>query len=296
MKKTIICAAALAALVSCAWAKKKPDLYDDKKMHPTDRSGLEKFLGTNRYDICGDCAMFIRPVVGKIKAKRGEFIYRRGTDVAGFRIQYDTSAYTVEMAEEPRKICCDAIDKYFADFENKRLNRKASAAKTRVVYGHAPGYEEFGIAKSAMNYKAKPELYFGYDFVDGNPYFVIHVPKAKNLTLEGKSSDIPNLETIVQNYYFTRAQAQKLKEFICEENISLFHAAEEEKLKDLRVDSVMDEYVENDGEAPSNKKAKKAKKDKKNKAEENSENDDYAENQEVTPIKKKDQEPVGDAY
>jgi len=296
MKKTIVCAAALAALISCAWAKKKPDLYNDKKMHPTDRSGLEKFLGTNRYDIYDECAMFIHPIVGKIKAKRGEFIYRRGTDVAGFRIQYDTSAYTVEMAEEPRKICCDAIDKYFDDFENKRLDRRASATKTRKVYGKAPGYEEFGVAKAMMNYKAKPDFYFGYDFVDGNPYFVIHVPKAKNLAMEGKSTDLPNLETIVQNYYFTRAQAQKLKEFICEENIGLFHAAEEEKLKELRSDSETDEYVENDGEASSNKKGKKSKKNKKNKAEENSENDDYAENQEVTPIKTKNNEPAGDAY
>lgn len=273
MKKTILCAAALAALVSCAWAKKKPDLYDDKKMHPTDRSGLEKFLGTNRYDIYDECAMFIRPIVGKIKVKRGSFIYRRGTDVAGFRIQYDTSAYTVEMAQEPRKICCEAIDKYFEDFENKRLDRTASAAKTRKVYGKAPGYEEYGVSKTMMNYKAKPDFYFGYDFVDGSPYFVIYVPKTKNLAIEGKASDLPNHETIVQTYYFTRAQAQKLKEFISEENISVFHAAEEEKLMEMRADSEADEYIENDDVTPIKTK-KKAKDNGKN----------------------KDKEPAGDDY
>lgn len=263
MKKSFVCAAVIAALVSCAWAKKSPDLYSDKKMHPTERSGLEKFLGTNRYDICGDCAMYIRPLIGKIKAKPGEFIYRRGTDVAGFRVQYDTSAYTVEMAQEPRKICCDAIDKYLDDFENKRLDRKANSRKTRKAYGKAPGYEEFGMIKSAMSYKAKPDFYFGYDFVDGSPYFAIYVPKSKNLALEGRPTDLPNLETIVQTYYFTRAQAQKLKEFICEENISLFHVAEEEKIKEIKADAEADEYVENE---------------------------------DVTPIKKKDKKAAGDAY
>ena len=251
MKKIIATAVAALLVVSSAFAKKKTiDPYDDKKMHPTERSGLEKFLGTNRYEVLDECAIYIRPIVGKIKAKKGNFIYRRGTDVAGFRIYYDTTAYTVEIAQETRQICCDAIDKYFDDFENKRLNRKGKADKTRVIYGKAPGYEEYGVAISMMNYKAKPTFYFGYDFVDGSPYFVIHVAKAKNLALEGKATDLPNLETIVQNYYFTRAQAQKLKDFINEANISLFHQAEQKKLSELRADSENDEYVENEDVTP----------------------------------------------
>ena len=251
MKKIIATAVAALLVVSSAFAKKKTiDPYDDKKMHPTERSGLEKFLGTNRYDVFDEVAMYIKPIVGKIKAKKGNFIYRRGTDVAGFRIYYDTTAYTVEMAQEPRQICCDAIDKYIEDFENKRLDRKAKSNKTRAVYGNAPGYEEYGVAISMMNYKAKPTFYFGYDFVDGSPYFVIHVAKAKNLALEGRSTDLPNLETIVQNYYFTRAQAQKLKDFINEANISLFHQEEQKKLSELRADSENDEYVENEDVTP----------------------------------------------
>lgn len=291
MKKTILCAAALAALVSCAWAKKKPDLYDDKKMHPTDRSGLEKFLGTNRYEVLDECAIYIRPIVGKIKAKKGNFIYRRGTDVAGFRIYYDTTAYTVEMAQEPRQICCDAIDKYIEDFENKRLDRKAKSNKTRAVYGNAPGYEEYGVAISMMNYKAKPTFYFGYDFVDGSPYFVIHVAKAKNLALEGRSTDLPNLETIVQNYYFTRAQALKLKEFIHESNISLYHAEEQKKLAELNAISENDDYVEASSDVPEKKK-----KAKKSKSKEDAGTDEYVEKEDVTPIKTKAKESVGEEY
>ncbi|MBO7121925.1 MAG: hypothetical protein J6V90_01410 [Treponema sp.] len=261
MKKLAIFAAILAAALTLASAKKakKVDPYDDKKMHPTDRSGLDKWLGTNRYDVLDEAGMYIKPVIGKIKVKKGNFIYRRGTDVAGFRIYYDTTAYTVEMAEETRKACCDAIDRYCDDFENKRLDRKAKFDKTRRVYGSAPGYEEYGIAIGMMNYKAKPNFHFGYAFVDGSPYFVIHVAKAKNLALEGRSTDLPNLESIAQNYYFTRAQAQKLKEFICEENISLFHAEEAEKIDELKSDAETDDYIEASGEVP-DKKKKKAKK------------------------------------
>lgn len=251
MKKIIATALAALLVVSSAFAiKKKVDPYDDKKMHPTDRNGLEKFLGTNRYEVLDDVAMYIKPIVGKIKAKKGNFIYRRGTDVAGFRIYYDTTAYTVEMAQETRQICCDAIDKYFDDFENKRLNRKGKADKTRVIYGKAPGYEEYGVAINMMNYKAKPDFYFGYVFVNDSPYFVIHVAKAKNLALEGRPTDLPNLETIVQNYYFTRAQAQKLKDFINEANISRFHIAEQEKIKEMKTDAEVDEYVENEDVTP----------------------------------------------
>ncbi len=292
MKKIIVAAVAALLVVSSAFAKKKTiDPYDDKKMHPTDRSGLEKFLGTNRYEVLDECAIYIRPIVGKIKAKKGNFIYRRGTDVAGFRIYYDTTAYTVEMAQEPRQICCYAIDKYFEDFENKRLDRKANSNKTRAVYGNAPGYEEYGVAINMMNYKAKPTFYFGYDFVDGSPYFVIHVAKAKNLALEGRSTDLPNLETIVQNYYFTRAQALKLKEFIHESNISLYHAEEQKKLAELNAVSENDDYAEASSDVPEKKK-----KAKKSKSKKESDTDEYVEKEEVTPIKAKAKEPVGEEY
>ena len=244
MKKLTVLAAFLAVVLTTAEAKKQPDLYSDKKMHPTDRSGLEKFLGTNRYEVLDEVGMYIKNIIGKMNAKKGNFIYRRGTDVAGFRIYYDTTAYTVEMAQEPRAACVAAIDQYFDDFENKRLDKKAKMDKTRKVYGSAPGYQEYGVALNMMNYKAKPKFHFGYVFMKGNPYFVIHVEKAKNLALAGNATDLPNLETIPQNYYFTRAQAQKLKEFICEENIGLFHSQEQEKLNSLKADAENDDYVE----------------------------------------------------
>jgi|GEM_PF-1635739 hypothetical protein len=286
MKKLLIFAAILVAALAWASAKKakKVDPYDDKKMRPTDRSGLEKFLGTNRYEVMDEVGMYIRPIVGKIKAKKGNFIYRRGTDVAGFRIYYDTTAYTVEMAQETRQLCCDAIDNYCADFENKRLDKRAKLDKTRRVYGSAPGYEEFGVAIKLMNYKAKPTFYFGYAFVNGNPYFVIHVAKAKNISLEGKhSADTPNMETIPQNYFFTRAQAQKLKDFICEENIGLYHSQEQEKLDELKSDAENDDYVEADGVIP--EKKKKDKKAKKADPEGDA-YDDAPADEDITPIQK----------
>ena len=266
---------------------KKVDPYDDKKMHPTDRSGFEKFFGTNRYDVFDECAMYIKPIAGKIKAKKGNFIYRRGTDVAGYRIYYDTTAYTVEMAQETRQLCCDSIDRYCDDFENKRLDRKGKFDKTRRVYGSAPGYEEFGVAIKLMNYKAKPVFHFGYAFVDGNPYFTIFVAKAKNLALEGKrSEETPNLETIPQTYYFTRAQAQKLKEFICEENIGLFHSQEEEKLKEFKADAQNDEYTEADDVVPEKKKKEKKAKKEDKKVEDADNYEESGADEEITVIKK----------
>lgn len=265
MKKIIFTMLIALAMLSALSAKKPKtvDPYDEKKMHPKDRTGADKWLGTNRYDVLDELGIYIKPIIGKIKVKKGNFIYRRGTDVAGFRIYYDTSAYTAEMAEETRKVCCDAIDKYFDDFANKRLDRKAKFETTRRVYGSAPGYEEYGVVMNMMNYKAKPTFYFGYGFVNDSPYFVIHVPKTKNLALEleGDHSDSQNTETIPLNYYFTRAQAQKLKEFICEENISLYYAKEQEKYKDIMENAANDEYTEASGAAPEKKKKAKKQKD-----------------------------------
>lgn len=222
---------------------KKYDPYNEQKMHPTDRTTAQKFFGSNRFNVMDECYMFIKPIVGKIKVKKGHFIYRRGTDVAGFQIYYDTSAYAVQMSQETRAVCTEAINRYFSDFENKKLDKKMKASKTKVIYGSGPGFEEYGVVLALPNYYSKPKFSFGYEFVNGSPYFVIHVSKAENLGIKNKSSETNN-ESIVQNYYFTRAQATKLKEFISDENIALLD--ESIKIEKAIKESAADDYVEAD--------------------------------------------------
>lgn len=276
MKKAILFSMfiAIALTVACAKKAKKNDPYDEKKMHPIDRTGVQKFLGTNRYDVLDECSFFAKNIVGKMKVKKGNFIYRRGTDVAGFRGYYDTTSYAVQMAQEARETCIAAIEKYLSDFENKALDRNLKAQKSRRLYGETIIYIDFGVALEMMNYKAKPNATFGYVFDNNSPYFVIHLDKAKNLTLEGKSSqDYGNLETVVVNFYFTRKQAQALKEFIQNDNINAL--ATKYDYKEIEVDAQNEgaEYFEADDAVPEKKSRSKKSKD----AKQPQEGDDYSE-------------------
>lgn len=280
MKKALLAFAALSILLAAAAAKnKKEDPYNEKKLRPIERSGVQKFLGTNRYDVLDEFSVFIKNMIGKLKVKKGSFIYRRGTDIAGFRIYYDTSAYAVQMAQEAREACIAAIDRYCADFENKALNRSLKAAKSRRLYGQTISYMEYGVAMEMMNYKAKPVTTFGYVFDDRNPYFVIHMDKAKNLTLEGKSSkDYGNLETIILNFYFTRKQALELKKFLSNDNVNSLMAKYDYKEFEIDAQNEGIEYSEADDTVPEkDKKQRKNKKAKPAEAEEYSEGDDYTE-------------------
>jgi hypothetical protein len=280
MKKALLAFAALSILLAATAAKnKKEDPYNEKKLRPTERSGIQKFLGTNRYDVLDEFSVFIKTMIGKLKVKKGTFIYRRGTDIAGFRVYYDTSAYAVQMAQEAREICIAAIDRYCADFENKALDRSLKAAKSRRLYGQTVSYMEYGVAMEMMNYKAKPITTFGYVFDDRNPYFVIHMDKAKNLTLEGKSSKYyGNLETIILNFYFTRKQALELKKFLSNDNVNSLKAKYDYKEFEIDAQNEGIEYSEADDTVPEkNKKQKKNKKTKPAEAEEYSEGDDYTE-------------------
>jgi len=266
MKKALSLFAALLFLAAAAFGKtKKQDPYDEKKMRPIERTGVQKFLGTNRYDVLDECSYFVKNMVGGMKVKKGSFIYRRGTDIAGFRGYYDTSAYALQMAREARETCVAAIDRYCSDFENRALNRRLKARKTRRLYGSAGVYIDFGVTLEMMNYKAKPNATFGYAFEKDSPYFVIHLDKAKNLTLEGKrSSDYGNLETIVVNFYFTRKQALALKEFISNENVDSMAANYNYKQIEEDAQSEAAEYFEADDSVPQKKgKAKKTKATKK---------------------------------
>lgn len=280
MKKALLVFAALLAFLAAAVAKNiKQDPYNEKKLRSIDRSGIQKFLGTNRYDVLDECSLFVKNMIGKMKVKKGTFIYRRGTDIAGFRAYYDTSAYAVQMAQEARETCIAAIDRYCADFESKNLNRNIKANKSRRLYGETISYIDFGVAMEMMNYNAKPKTSFGYAFENGNPYFVIHMDKAKNLKLEGKSSrEYGNLETIILNFYFTRKQALALKAFLSNDNVNSLKAKYDYKEFEIDAQNEGIEYSEADDTVPEkNKKQKKNKKTKPAEAEEYSEGDDYIE-------------------
>ena len=202
------------------------DPYNKKKMIGN-RDFADRLLNINKYTKIEPFTVYLRPTVGKMFVRKANLIYREGTDVAGFEMYYDTSAYALQFATDARRVLREAVKSYFKDFDERRLDRSASARKTRSVYGFCEGYEDFGIVSGMMTNYCRPKVFFGYVFIKNTPYFTVNVQKSKNLAVEDSKSEEATLkaEVIEQTYYMTKAQANKLMVFLTDENIGALQAA-----------------------------------------------------------------------
>lgn len=193
------------------------DHYSEEKLSGSNRSFGQKLFNLNKYEKIDNFTLYAKPTLGGFGTRKGSLIYREGTDIAGFECYYDSCAYAVQFAQAERNALISAFERYKKDFDEKKLKRKDS--KSRQAYGFVGGYEDFGNIEASMMYYCKPKVYFGYNFIDGNPYFCIYVKKAENLAVDQKKEG-GFKETIDQSYYFTKAQATVLTEFLSDENIS----------------------------------------------------------------------------
>lgn len=216
------------------------DPYDKEKLRPkAERNFGQKLFGLNRFQQIAPFSVFAKSSVGKLHLKKnGSLIHRAGTDIGGFYCYYDTSAYAVQFAQPARAVLVSAVEQYLSDFENKKLNKNAKKKDTESIYGTAEAYEEYGIALANLNHAARPKVCFGYEFIKGNPYFMIYAKKAKDLKYIKRSGDDSNADsTIPQRYYFTKAQAKTLATFLSDSNI-------ESLRKETSYDEVSDDYFD----------------------------------------------------
>ena len=197
------------------------DPYRPAKLSGSDRTFGQKLFNLNKYAKLDNFTLYAKPVLGGLGTRKGTLIYREGTDIAGFECYYDSCAYAVQFAKAERNALIKAFERYKKDFDEKKLDRKDS--KSRQAYGFVGGYEDFGNISASMQYYCKPKIYFGYNFVSGNPYFCIYVKKAENLAVDQKKEG-GFKETVDQSYYFTKAQATVLCDFLSDENINALKA------------------------------------------------------------------------
>lgn len=229
------------------------DPYNKKKMRGNRNFG-ERLLNINKFTKMDPISAYLKPTLGPMFLRKGHLIYREGTDIAGFMMYYDSSAYALQFSKAARAVVCAAIDSYYKDFDEKRLDRNAKASKTRGVYGFCEGFEDFGVVSGMMTNFSRPLVYCGYIFEKNTPYFTLNVRRAKNLAVNEKSEEgALKANTIEQTYYLTKAQAKKLSVFLSEANISALQAAS----------TLGDEYEESDvyqeaGEAPATPAAQEA--------------------------------------
>ena len=200
------------------------DPYNQKKMIGK-RGFTDRLLNINKFTKVEPFSAYLKPTVGNMFVRKGHLIYREGTDVGGYMMYYDDMAFAIQFAQADRAIAVDAINRYFDDFDQKRLNRSAKRKNTREIYGFCNAYEDYGVVSGMMTYYARPKVFFGYVFVKNSPYFTINVRQAKNLAVNEKTEEGSLKATAIeQTYYLTKAQAQKLAAFLGDQNIDSLYA------------------------------------------------------------------------
>lgn len=186
------------------------------------KNALESFFTFGNKDdfISNDVtAVFTRTVTGSIKQKKASIMINPEKQTAGFGSTYMSAYYIVQLDAESRAKLAKAVELYLNDFENKKLDRKDR--KSYKKYGQFNIHLDWGTISSSTPNFGDGTAYFGYEFEKGSPYFSITCYPMHN-----KYWDIVNEATSEQSlqlkYFFTKALAQELVDFISEEKISSF--------------------------------------------------------------------------
>lgn len=264
MKKIMAIALVMTAALSCFAVKRNSvkDTITEKKMGNYD--DIETGNGTFRLK-----KMFSNELEPK---EFSVMLYPRKGIVA---FQYKRSVAErdkIDFDEDGRQAFFKAFEEYKADFDAKKLDKKAK----KFV-------KKYGVARSRVSWGpfqystyADPKIEFGYLFVGKSPYFCINVPYTES---KQKKGDIP-VYYGGSILYFTRSQAEDFAKAMQPEVIQealdsmKIVAPDGDDYDEEGISADSEEYEETSDEAP----VKKSSKGKHKKVvEEEVDNSDYEE-------------------
>lgn len=249
MKKitTFACAVFCAAiLISCESTKNQNDVPSDSyfaegeenkgDLIETNKNSEQKKLTTqkkkknvlesfftfgNKDDfVFGDeFSLFTRGTVGGIKQKKADFMIAPEKMTAGFGSSYMAAYYILQFDQGSRQKFANAVNQYFSDFENKKLERKNSS--TYKKYGKTDVHLDWGTIKSSTPNNADGAAYLGYEFVKNSPYFTITIYPMHNNHWD-VVGDSTSIESMSLKYYFTKSQATQFCSMLEDEKIASY--------------------------------------------------------------------------
>lgn len=253
--KSIICASLFALMLSSCTSTKNQetvpvDDYDsqsvssdtDVNLNKTtnqkvntnkknEKNAFEKFFTFGNKDdfVYGDeFSVFTPGTLGGIKQKKADFMIAPEKQTAGFGSSYMAAYYVVQMNEEARADFINAVNQYFSDFENKRLERKGR--NTFKKYGSIDVHLDWGTISSSTPNNADGKAMIGYEFIKNSPYFSISMYPMHNNHWD-VVGDATSIESMSLKYYFTKAQA-----------LQFINSLEEDNIKKLLLGYSSDEY------------------------------------------------------
>lgn len=183
------------------------------------KSGIEDFFtfgNKDEYIFYDQTTVYTKEMTGMTE-KNASVVVRYDDHMAGFGSYNAMMYYYVLFDKDNRATLAKAIEAYFSDFENKRLQRKGK--KTDKAYGKIGYRLSWGtISSSTPNY-GFGEGYCGYEFVKGAPYFTIYNYEFDNIYYE-RAGDATTRKSNFVKYYFTKSQLRNLLNLLSEEKIT----------------------------------------------------------------------------
>ena len=162
-----------------------------------------------------DSSTFYKTLTGKLKQTAATATINPNNGEAGFSAKCFSTFNIIMMDAKSRAKLTKAVNQYFKDFEEKKLNRKS--VKTLRAYGKTKITLRWGTIKTSTPNNGVGDIMLGYTFINNSPYFTISIPPFQNKYYENK----PIVSESAQiNYYFTKAQISSLLKMISEENIT----------------------------------------------------------------------------
>ncbi|MGN0740671.1 MAG: hypothetical protein ACI4LX_10925 [Treponema sp.] len=189
-----------------------------KKTNP-----FKEFLfGKEKYIFFDSTELATGTVGWGIKPRIAEVILNPDTNMAGVQVYFQSSFFNILFDEKNRALIADALEKYLADFDNRKLE-KGKYLKTRRAYvKNGKCSLEWGSVKIMMNAFGDTNFTVGYEFKKVNeknsPYFCIIIEKCKNKN--DKAGTYKVEESVEMQLYFTKAQAKQLVKLLGRESIN----------------------------------------------------------------------------
>lgn len=191
--------------------KQKKDLTENKF--------VRNLLNYDRFTYDSESTIYVMNFLDGITKVDCSFTISNKSKTAGLSNKYMGVYYYLTFDESGRKAFRMAYEQYIKDFENKKLIRKTN--KTIKVYGKASSRVEWGSVKNSTPNAANLKVNLGYEFKNNSPYFKISSAAVVNANYDRAPTTLPRESARIE-YYFTKAQAKALYDFLAEDNLAKY--------------------------------------------------------------------------
>lgn len=218
-------------------------LNNTKKKEKANGGGFS-FAGlfASKFHTIGEASVYTPQVFGGIKQTASEVILYPKKETFGFSSTYQAAYYYLTFNTTARNAFIKAVDQYFKDFENKKLDRNDK--KSFRKYGKINAEVTWGTVKGNSPNYGDGSLMLGYKFYDKSPYFTITMYGCTNEAFVNGASDVETSMHLY--YYFTKNQAKMLCDQLSDENIQ--RVLYEYEIEQSGIPEVEDSYYEADSD------------------------------------------------